>query len=158
MPQERIARRLRRPGTGAVDRGAAYGNPRPAVGQVDFARRAITVLETKNGEIRSLPLVGHAFDLMEERAKVRRIDTDLVFPGRKKNRPVDLRTPFETAVKRAGIEDFRWHDLRHSAASYLAMNGATLAEIAEVLGHKTLAMVKRYSHLSQAHTTRVWSP
>jgi integrase len=124
-------------------------------GQVDFARRAITLLETKNGEIRSLPLVGHAFDLMGERAKVQRIDTDLVFPGRKKNRPVDLRGPFETAVKRAGIEDFRWHDLRHSAASYLAMNGATLAEIAEVLGHKTLAMVKRYAHLSQAHTTRV---
>ncbi|MGH8478860.1 MAG: tyrosine-type recombinase/integrase [Gammaproteobacteria bacterium] len=124
-------------------------------GQVDFSRRAITLLETKNGEIRSLPLVGHAFDLMAERAKVRRIDTDLVFPGRKKNRPVDLRAPFETAVKRAGVEDFRWHDLRHSAASYLAMNGATLAEIAEVLGHKTLAMVKRYAHLSQAHTTRV---
>ena len=124
-------------------------------GQVDFARRAITLLETKNGEIRSLPLVGHALDLMGERAKVRRIDTDLVFPGRKKHRPVDLRTPFETALKRAGIEDFRWHDLRHSAASYLAMNGATLAEIAEVLGHKTLAMVKRYAHLSQAHTTRV---
>jgi site-specific recombinase XerD len=92
---------------------------------------------------------------MADRAKVRRIDTDLVFPGRKGNRPIDLRFPFETAVKRAGIEDFHWHDLRHSAASYLAMNGATLAEIAEVLGHKTLAMVKRYAHLSQAHTTRV---
>ncbi|MFN0318453.1 MAG: tyrosine-type recombinase/integrase, partial [Burkholderiales bacterium] len=51
--------------------------------------------------------------------------------------------------------NFRWHDLRHSAASYLAMNGASLAEIAEVLGHKTLAMVKRYAHLSQAHTTKV---
>ena len=122
-------------------------------GQVDFARRAITLLETKNGEIRSLPLVGHAFDLMVGRAKVRRIDTDLVFPGR--NRPIDLRFPFGTAVKHAGIADFRWHDLRHTAASYLAMNGATPAEIAEVLGHRTLSMVKRYAHLSQAHTTRV---
>jgi integrase len=75
-------------------------------GQVDFARRAITVLETKNGEIRSLPLVGHAFALMVERAKVRRIDTDLVFPGRKRNRPVDLRSPFGTAVKRAGYRGF----------------------------------------------------
>ena len=43
----------------------------------------------------------------------------------------------------------------HSAASYLAMNGATLAEIAEVLGHKTLQMVKRYAHLSEAHTSKV---
>jgi len=54
-------------------------------------------------------------------------------------------------LKKAGIEDFRFHDLRHCAASYLAMSGASLAEIAEVLGHKTLAMVKRYSHLSENH-------
>jgi site-specific recombinase XerD len=59
------------------------------------------------------------------------------------------------ALKTANIEDFRFHDLRHSAASYLAMNGATLAEIAEVLGHKTLSMVKRYAHLSEAHTSAV---
>ncbi|MGB6994296.1 MAG: tyrosine-type recombinase/integrase, partial [Thermoanaerobaculia bacterium] len=51
--------------------------------------------------------------------------------------------------------NFRFHDLRHSAASYLAMNGATLAEIAEVLGHKTLQMVKRYAHLTEQHTSRV---
>ena len=59
------------------------------------------------------------------------------------------------AVQRASIKDFRFHDLRHTFASYLAMNGATLAEIAEALGHKTLAMVKRYAHLSEAHTRGV---
>ena len=58
-------------------------------------------------------------------------------------------------MKKAGIEDFRWHDLRHSTASYLAMGGASLAEIAEVLGHKTLQMVKRYAHLPEAHTQAV---
>ena len=61
----------------------------------------------------------------------------------------------EAAIKKAELKDFRFHDLRHSAASYLAMNGASLAEIAEVLGHKTLAMVKRYAHLSEAHTAKV---
>ena len=65
-----------------------------------------------------------------------------------------IREAWEYAVKRAGIADFRFHDLRHTFASYLAMNGATL-EIAEVLGHKTLAMVKRYAHLSEAHTRGV---
>ena len=95
---------------------------------------------------------------MKERAKVRRIDTDLVFPSSiHPDQPVDLRAPWEAALKRAEITDFRWHDLRHSTASYLAMNGATLAEIAEVLGHKTLAMVKRYAHLSEAHTAKVVS-
>ena len=47
------------------------------------------------------------------------------------DKPIDLRLPWETALKQAKITDFRFHDLRHSAASYLAMNGASLAEIAE---------------------------
>ena len=68
---------------------------------------------------------------------------------------MDIRKHWYDAVEAAGIEDFRFHDLRHSAASYLAMNGATLAEIAEVLGHKTLQMVKRYAHLSDQHTAAV---
>jgi len=130
-------------------------------GQVDIARGFITLTETKNGEIRALPLASKALQLMTERSKVRRIDTDLVFPGKEPKRPgdpikpIDLRAPFESALKQAKIDNFHWHDLRHTCASYLAMNGASLAEIAEVLGHKTLQMVKRYSHLSQAHTARV---
>ena len=102
-----------------------------------------------------MPLAGHALELMKQRSKVRLLNSQLVFPGKNLKTPVDLRTPFETALKRAGIEDFRWHDLRHSCASYLAMNGASLAEIAEILGHKTLQMVKRYAHLSDAHTSKV---
>jgi integrase len=66
-----------------------------------------------------------------------------------------VRYAFQQALRAAAIPDFRFHDLRHSAASYLAMNGASLVEIAEVLGHKTLQMVKRYAHLSEAHTAGV---
>ncbi|WP_295438793.1 site-specific integrase [uncultured Thiodictyon sp.] len=124
--------------------------------QVDLTRRVATLDDTKNGERRVLPLAGPALELLRERSKVRRLDTDLVFPGHTRPaKPVDLRTPFETALKVAEIQDFHWHDLRHTAASYLAMNGASLAEIAEVLGHKTLSMVKRYAHLSEAHTASV---
>ena len=66
-----------------------------------------TLHETKNGERRVLPLAGPALDLLRERSKVRRLDTDLVFPGRRKpTQPVDLRTPFETALKAAGIDGF----------------------------------------------------
>ncbi len=122
---------------------------------VDLDRGVITLHETKNNERRVLPITGHALELMKEHAKVRHIKTDLVFPAHNLKKPMDIRTPWETALKKAGIEDFRFHDLRHSAASYLAMNGASLAEIAEVLGHKTLAMVKRYAHLSEAHTAKV---
>jgi integrase len=136
---------------------------------VDLHQGRITLLETKNGEIRVVPLVGKALDLLKAKdkarseEKVRRIDTNLLFPSKvkksnpkvKKSKPMDLRAPWLSALKKAKIEDFRFHDLRHSAASYLAMNGASLAEIAEVLGHKTLQMVKRYAHLSEAHTTSV---
>ncbi|MFN7097960.1 MAG: tyrosine-type recombinase/integrase, partial [Gammaproteobacteria bacterium] len=122
---------------------------------IDLNRGIITLHETKNGERRILPLVGHAMELIKEHAKVRHINTDLVFPGLSLKNPIDIRSPWETALKKAEITDFRFHDLRHSAASYLAMNGASLAEIAEVLGHKTLQMVKRYAHLSEAHTSRV---
>lgn len=122
---------------------------------IDFNRGIITLHETKNGERRILPLAGHAFELIKQHAKVRHVNCALVFPGKSFTNPVDLRTPFETALKRAEIADFRWHDLRHSCASYLAMNGASLAEIAEILGHKTLQMVKRYAHLSDAHTSKV---
>ena len=122
---------------------------------VDFNRGIITLHETKNGERRVLPLAGHALELMKHHNKVRHVKSHLVFPGKNINNPVDLRTPFENALKRAEITDFRWHDLRHCCASYLAMNGASLAEIAEILGHKTLQMVKRYAHLSDAHTSKV---
>jgi integrase len=122
---------------------------------VDLKRGTLTFHETKNDERRTVPLTGQALTLMQHHARVRRIDTVLVFPNKTGKRPVGIREAFEGAVERAGIKDFRFHDLRHTAASYLAMSGASLAEIAEVLGHKTLAMVKRYAHLSEAHTRGV---
>jgi integrase len=125
--------------------------------QVDLRRGQILLQDTKNGASRAVPLAGHALDLIEQLSKVQRIDTDLLFPGADASRPVDLKKPWTTALRKAGIVDFRFHDLRHSAASYLAMNGASTIEIAAVLGHKTLQMVKRYSHLSSSHTTTVVS-
>ncbi|MDH5767297.1 MAG: site-specific integrase [Gammaproteobacteria bacterium] len=124
---------------------------------VNLSRGMITLHETKNGERRALPLTGHALEQVKQLAKVRRLDTDLLFPAKNPKKPVDIRAPWETALEEAKITDFRFHDLRHSCASYLAMNGASLAEIAEVLGHKTLQMVKRYAHLSEQHTTTVVS-
>lgn len=116
----------------------------------------IILHETKNGDRRRVPLSGLALSLLQERAKVRRLDTPLLFPSNKDpQKAIDLRKPWETALKQAEINDFHWHDLRHCTASYLAMNGASLAEIAEVLGHKTLQMVKRYAHLSDGHVSNV---
>lgn len=123
---------------------------------IDLQRGYIILHETKNGERRSVPLVAHAKELIQGMAKVRRLDTNLVFfSDSKPTAPVFIRTPWGKALKEAEIEDFKFHDLRHTAASYLAMNGASLAEIADILGHKTLQMVKRYAHLSEQHTSKV---
>jgi integrase len=121
---------------------------------VDLARGRIILQETKNGDRRSVPLVGHAREIIMALGKVRRIDTRMIFPSRN-NTPASLRKPWEKALAVAGVENFRFHDLRHTAASYLAMNGASLLEIAEILGHKTLQMVKRYAHLADSHTAQV---
>ena len=123
---------------------------------VSLKNGAIILHDTKNGERRRVPLTGKALQQLVELSNVRNIKTKLLFPSAKNpEKPIDLRKPWLKALEVANIEDFRFHDLRHSAASYLAMNGASLAEIAEVLGHKTLQMVKRYAHLSEAHTASV---
>lgn len=123
---------------------------------VDLTRGWLTLRDTKNKERHGVPLAGKALALLQEHARLRRrLDTPLLWPGKNPQQPIDLRKPWESALQRAGIEDFTFHDLRHSAASYLVMNGASLNEIAEVLGHKTLKMVKRYAHLSEAHTAGV---
>jgi integrase len=121
---------------------------------VDLERGTLTFHETKNGERRTVPLTGHALIAMANREEVRPPgDNPRVFRGRvKHDKPLSVDAIFRRATAKAGIADFRFHDLRHSAASELAMSGAGLAEIAAVLGHKTFDMVKRYSHLSEAHT------
>lgn len=123
---------------------------------IDIFKGRITLHETKNGERRAVPLKGLALQLIQALTSEKSIDIGLLFPSKENPlKPMDLRFPWEQALKKANIKNFRFHDCRHSCASYLLMNGASLAEIAEILGHKTLSMVKRYSHLSEAHASKV---
>lgn len=130
----------------------------------DQGRCSLAVLEeTKNGERRGVPLLGKAqlaLDALRQahgKAHAGKVNVDaLLFPSTaKKDAPVELRQSWGTALKRARIENFRFHDLRHTAASFMVMSGATAPEVAEVLGHKDLQMVKRYAHLSKAHIAGV---
>jgi integrase len=73
--------------------------------------------------------------------------TALLFAGMK---PEQVSMSFARACKRAGIADFRFHDLRHTAASWLRMQGADIHTVAQLLGHKDLRMAARYQHLSPA--------
>lgn len=124
---------------------------------VDLARGQLTLLQTKNGEIRTVPVTGRALEALKEHGKAWQ-EADghlLVFPRKDGKKPLNLRKPFVAALKAAKIADFTFHDLRHCTASYLAMNGASLPEIASVLGHKSFSMVRRYAHLSEQHTATV---
>lgn len=127
---------------------------------VDLVKGRIILQTTKNGERRTVTLAGHALELLKEHGKVRRIDSPFLFPSKetrpqKPQKPMDLRTPWRTVLAKTGIPDFHFHDLRHSAASELAMNGASLAEIMQFLGHKSPQMAMRYTHLSESHTSKV---
>ena len=121
--------------------------------EVDLNEGTATLIETKNSQIRVVPIQSYALELMREKSRFRRIETNLVFPSTvDPQKPFDFRKAWKAALRKAEIDDFRWHDLRHSAASYLAMNGASIREIAEILGHKTLQMSMRYAHLTENHS------
>lgn len=127
---------------------------------IDLPRNIAILRDTKNGDTRSVPVVGHLAELLVDQISFANEQYDenaphakkrYLFPRNDLKTHIDVRTAWENAVERAKITDFRFHDLRHSTASYLAMQGKSLIEIADMLGHKTLQMVKRYSHLSADH-------
>lgn len=122
---------------------------------VDFDRRTATFRDTKNGEHRSIPLSDSLAEcLLNERAK-RNILSEYVFPSVDGKRPGDIRAAWENAIKEADLSSICFHSLRHTVASHLTMGGASTLEVGAILGHKTLAMVKRYSHLSVSATAKV---
>lgn len=114
---------------------------------VDFDRNLIVLQDTKTGDRRGVPLAAKT----KAALLALPLRTGVIFLGQKGAEKQPFQKPWPRALRSAGIEDFRFHDLRHTAASYMAMAGRREREIAELLGHRTLAMVKRYSHLSKAH-------
>ena len=106
---------------------------------------------TKNNESRSVPITEPALGMLRQHAIVRHIGTDWVFPQTTTgnlSKPIRINALWRRFKGAIGLENFRFHDLRHSCASFLARNGVDARTIAEILGHKTLAMAMRYSHLS----------
>ena len=122
---------------------------------VDLDRGVGVLHNTKNGERRPISIRGLALEALRGQLKVRREDTDRVFPADDPLRRYEYKDYFKTALTEAEIEDFRFHDLRHTSASYMAMNGASISEIAAVLGHKSLSVTQRYTHLSDEHVSDV---
>jgi integrase len=112
--------------------------------QVNFGQGFITLLDTKNHERRDIP--------MNETVKttLRAMDRqdEYVFSGFYGRRFDRIKRSFHDALKKSVIEDFRFHDLRHTFASNLIMAGEDLNTVRELLGHKDLTMTLRYAHLA----------
>jgi len=120
---------------------------------IDFTRALVAFRITKNGEARQIPLTQHVLVHLRQRAA--ESSSLYVFPGRSTGHARCLWDSWAVARQRAGLVGFRFHDLRHTAASYLAMSGANLAEIAEVLGHRNIQQTMIYTHLTMTHTRGV---
>lgn len=119
--------------------------------EVDFRVGIINVAVSKNGEGRKIPMNETVEKTLLELKK--NSGFEFLFRNRcDRDKPAkDIRTAFANALKKAGISDFRFHDLRHTFASHLVMNGVDLKSVQELLGHKTFTMTLRYSHLSPQH-------
>jgi integrase len=116
---------------------------------IDFERRTAYVSTTKNGQPKVLPLTE---SVIKELQLFNKNDSSLIFASKVKEEVAYcFNKPWKKALEDADIKDFRFHDLRHSCASYLAQSGASLLEIADVLGHKQISVTKRYAHLCIEH-------
>jgi len=115
---------------------------------VDLITQMIYLEDTKNGDRRGVPLNREILVVFHELKRSRRLDTDLVFPSKNGKIGMEFRGAFRSALREAKIENFHWHDLRHTFASYLVMEGASLLAVSTLLGHRDLSMTKRYTHLS----------
>ena len=122
---------------------------------IDMRYRQFHFLNTKNGEDRGVAITSNVYNELKEFKKVQNIKSPYIFATSDGKTILYLCGQFENALKDAKITDFHFHDLRHTAASFLAKNGASLLEIATILGHKTLAMVQRYAHLTKGHSAQV---
>lgn len=121
--------------------------------QVNLQRRIVYLTDTKNNSARTVPLSNRAANVFRQvmANPVRPPDTDLLFfgePGRDDiRRPYCINKVWSDAVKRAGISNLRFHDLRHESVSRLVELGLTDQEVAAISGHKSMQMLKRYTHL-----------
>ena len=121
---------------------------------IDFENKKITLEETKNGERRILPLTEYSEMLFKGCPTFGSPKNEFVFKAlyqRSGSSVANVRTAFKKALEKAGIENFRWHDLRHTACSWMAMNGATQGELMAILGHRSHVQTRRYQHYSQKH-------
>jgi integrase len=115
---------------------------------VDLFRKTVSVFKSKNKERRTIPVNATVFELLKAKTKVRSIKTNLVFHSDDHSRRdvSNVGKSFKIRIEKVGIENFRFHDLRHTFATRLVQSRKDLYEVQRLLGHKTSVMTQRYAH------------
>jgi len=111
----------------------------------------IYLTETKSGKGRQIPINDRLAQVFREVRRGNQLKSEFVFCDSQGRRFSQVKRSFASTCRRAGIEAFRFHDLRHTFASRLVMRGASLKAVQELLGHADLKMTMRYAHLSHEH-------
>jgi len=119
---------------------------------VDLKHGFILLDTTKTGERREIPIDNTLKEMFNEMP--RGFESKCVFTGKDGDTYKSVKRSFNTALKKAEISNFRFHDLRHTFASHLVMTGVDLVTVQELLGHKSLTMTLRYAHLSPGHKVK----
>ena len=122
---------------------------------IDLSNRVLTIPRSKHGDTRHVPLSDEAIEILKAIRTETRVMTAWCFPSQNPTTHIDpqnfYRRVYLPALEKAGIKEVTWHTLRHTCASRLVMAGVDIRTVQEILGHKTLAMTTRYSHLSAQH-------
>jgi integrase len=113
--------------------------------------KQIYLTETKSGKARQIPINDRLAHLLRELRQKNQLKSPYVFCFPNGERIRHIKNGFLGACRRAGLEDFHFHDLRHTFASHLVMNGVGLKAVQELLGHADMKMTMRYAHLSHEH-------
>jgi integrase len=118
--------------------------------QLNFEQGIITLEDTKNHERRDIPMNETVKAMLQGIEK----KGGYLFVNEEGQTFANVRKSFDTAVRKSGITDFRFHDLRHTFASNLVMDGVDIMTVKELMGHKDLTMTLRYAHLAPNHKSR----
>ncbi len=118
---------------------------------VELTQGKITITKSKNSDMRSVPIRGLALELLRTLAS-QATSLGYIFPGQNSGSPLEFRRALKTAIKRAGLIDFRPHDARHSYATEMLAQGLSLGEIGHLLGHRSVSMTRRYAHLIESRS------
>jgi integrase len=124
------------------------------VENIDFENSMLHFTDTKNKEPRGVPVYEKITQIIKNYLDENNIKSGYIFLN-KRQKLTYMKGQLEGIIEKTGIENFRIHDLRHTYASWLAQNGATLLEIAELMGHKNLNQVQIYAHLTIKTTAKL---